>query len=47
MLNQIVNDQATTLRDNVYFKLIVEGVEEGTAFDVSEEVDFTDLWAVS
>lgn len=43
MWNEIINDQTTAIRDNMYVTLLDEGFEPGTAFDLSQNADFLEL----
>lgn len=42
MLNQIVNKQVTTVRDNVHVLLVDEGFDPGVAWEAVAELDFED-----
>lgn len=43
MLDQIVNDQVQTIRDNIHVHLVDEGFEPGVAFDLSNDADLLEI----
>lgn len=45
MLNEIINDQITSLRQDVYVKLVDEGLEPGSAAEYSQDFDLFEVLA--